>query len=223
MRKLRALWKRIAGFLYSGRDDHEFSDELESHIAMHVEDGVRSGLSAEEARRRALIQLGGAEQTRQAWRDRRTFASLEGLLQDARFGMRMLVRNRAFTVVAILTLAVGIGVSATAFTWIHAVLLEPLGGVAAPGRLVTLESVTPNDGLVPNSYPDYIDFRDRLKLLDGVAVTKPYAFSVGYQDHAERVWGELVSGDFFSVLGVRPARGRLFLPSEYRRYAGRAP
>ena len=74
MRKLRALWIRLAGLLHPGRADHEFSDELESHLAMHVEDGVRSGLSAEEARRRALIQLGGAEQARQAYRDRSTFA-----------------------------------------------------------------------------------------------------------------------------------------------------
>jgi hypothetical protein len=72
----------------------------------------------------------------------------------------------------VLTLAIGIGATTTAFTWINAVLLQPLGGVADPSRLVTLESVTPNGGeWVPNSYPDYIDFRDRLKLLDGIAVT----------------------------------------------------
>jgi predicted permease len=220
---LRAFWLRLWGTLRRSDRQQDFEAELASHIAMHTEEAVRGGLSANEARRQALLRLGGAEQTRQAWRDRRTFAWLEGLLQDARFGMRMLARNRAFTAVAILTLAVGIGVSVTAFTWIHAVLLQPLGGVTDPERLVTLESVTPNDGLVPNSYPDYIDFRDRLKLVDGVAVTKPYAFSVGNQDHAERVWGELVSGNFFSVLGVRPARGRVFLPSEYGDTPGAFP
>jgi hypothetical protein len=143
---LRAFWLRLWGVLGRGDAQQDFEAELESHIAMHTEEALRGGLNADEAHRQALLRLGGAEQTRQAWRDRRTFAWLEGLLQDARFGIRMLVRNRAFTAVAILTLAVGIGVSATAFTWIHAVLLQPLGGVADPERLATLESVTPNDG-----------------------------------------------------------------------------
>jgi predicted permease len=190
---------------------------------MDTEDGIRAGLSFHEARRQALVRLGGAEQTRQAYRERGTLPWLETLMQDVRYGVRMMMRNRGFTAVAVLTLAVGIGASATAFTWINAVLLQPLGGVADPSRLVTLESVTPNDGWVPNSYPDYIDFRDRLKLLDGIAVTKPVAFSVGKEDHAERVWGELVSGNFFAVLGVKPEAGRLFLPAEYGDAPGSFP
>jgi hypothetical protein len=94
------------------------------------------------------------------------------------------------------------------------VLLQPLSGVSEPNRLVTLETVTSNGDWVPNSYPDFIDFRDRLKLFDGIAVSHVSAFSVGKEDHAERVWGELVSGNFFSVLGVKVEAGRLFLPSE---------
>jgi len=223
MRKLRALWLRLRAMMTGHTRDNEFDDELASHVAMHIDDGVRAGLSEAEARRRALIRLGGAEQTRQAQRERRTLPWLENLAQDVRYGLRMMARNRAFTAVAVLTLAVGIAVSATAFTWIHAVLLEPLGGVADPASLVTLESVTPNDGWVPNSYPDYIDFRDRLKLLDGIAVTKPVALSVGREDHAERVWGELVSGNFFAVLGVKPEQGRVFLPDEYGDTPGAFP
>ena len=111
-----------------------------------------------------------------------------------------------------LTLAIGIGATTTAFTWINGVLLQPLGGVTDPNRLVVLESVTPNGELVPNSYPDFIDFRDRLKLLDGIAVTRPSALSVGRDDHADRVWGELVSGNFFARAG-RQARGRPPLPA----------
>ena len=215
MRNLRSLWLRLRGLFGIRIANDDIGAELESHVAMHTEDGIRAGLAPEEARRQALIQLGGAEQTRQAWRERRTLPWLESLVQDVRFGFRMLLRNRAFTVVAVLTLAIGIGVTATAFTWINGVLLQPLGGVSQPDRLVTLESVTPGGGWVPNSYPDYIDFRDRLKLLDGIAVTKPVAFSVGIEDHADRVWGELVSGNFFAVLGVTPQQGRVFLPAEY--------
>ena len=209
--KMRALGLRL---LRAPRSDGEFQDELASHIAMHTEDGVRAGLCPEEARHQALIRLGGVEQTRQAYRERRTLPWIEALLQDVRFGVRMMARNNGFSAVAIVTLAIGIGATATAFTWIDAVLLQPLSGVSEPNRLVTLETVTSNGDWVPNSYPDFIDFRDRLKLFDGIAVSHVSAFSVGKEDHAERVWGELVSGNFFSVLGVKVEAGRLFLPSE---------
>jgi predicted permease len=223
MRKLRALWLRLCGIFSARRAEGDLAAELASHVELHTEDGIRAGLSPEEARRQALIRLGGVEQTRQAYRERRTLPGLESLIQDLRYGLRMMARNRGFTAVAVLTLAIGIGASATAFTWINAVLLQPLSGVAEPNRLVTLESVTPNNGWVPNSYPDFIDFRDRLKLLDGIAVTKPAALSVGNEDHAERVWGELVSGNFFAVLGVKPELGRMFLPAEYGDTPGAFP
>jgi hypothetical protein len=212
--RLRSVWIRVFGMLRGRRAEDEFQDELASHIAMHTEDGVRAGLNPEEARRRALIRLGGMEQTQQAYRERRTLPWIEELLQDVRFGVRMMGRNRGFSVVAIVTLAIGIGTTATAFTWIDAVLLQPLGGVAEPNRLVTLETVTSNGDWVPNSYPDFIDFRDQLKLFDGIAVAHVSSFSVGKEDHAERAWGELVSGNFFSVLGVKTELGRTFLPSE---------
>ena len=212
MPKLRAFALRFFGLFRSRRADDDFAAELDSNVAMHTDDLIRFGLSPAEARRQALIHLGGVEQTRQAHRERSTLPPFESLMRDLRFGLRMLARNPGFTAVAVFTLAIGIGASATVFTWINAVLLRPLAGVRDPGRLVVLESVTPNGESVPNSYPDFVDFRDRLKLLDGVAVTHPVVFSVGSEDHAERVWGELVSGNFFSVLGVKPEAGRLFLP-----------
>ncbi len=217
--KLRAFWMRLTG---RGRTDG-FDAELESHLAMHIEDGVRAGLSREEARRLALIRLGGAEQTRQAYREQGTLPWLEALQQDARFGLRMMMRNKGFSAVAIVMLAVGIGATATAFTWIDAVLLQPLSGVSDPGQLVTLETVTANGDWVPNSYPDFMDFRDHLKLFDGIAVFHISAFSVGKEDHAERVWGELVSGNFFSVLGAKAEQGRMFLPSEVGDVPGACP
>jgi len=223
MRQLNAFVARLRGLFQPQRLDGDFAAELESHLAMHIDENIRAGLSPAEARRQALIRLGGAEQTRQSHRDRRTLPWIESLVQDIRFGFRMLLRNRAYTAVAVLTLAIGIGVSATAFTWINGVLLQPLGGVADPSRLVTVESVTPGGAWVPNSYPDFVDFRDHLKLFDGVAVTRPVALSVGREDHADRVWGELVSGNFFSVLGVMPQQGRMFLSSEYGDTPGAFP
>ncbi len=88
--KLRALGLRA---VRAPRGDGDFQDELASHVAMHTEDGVRMGLSPEEARRQALIRLGGVEQTRQAYRERRTLPWIEELLQDVRYGVRMMARN----------------------------------------------------------------------------------------------------------------------------------
>ncbi len=223
MRRLRALWIRLIGWLRPGRGDEEFAAEIEAHVSIDIEAGRRMGLSKTEARRQALIRLGGVEQTRQAHRDRRGLPWLEDLINDLRFSARMTSRNPAFACVAVLTLAAGIGACATAFTWIDAVLLQPLSGVTDPGRLVTIESVTPNGEWVPNSYPDFIDFRDHLRQFDGIAVSRPSAFSVGQEDHGDRVWGEMVSGNFFSVLGVQPEAGRLFLPSEYGDAPGAYP
>ena len=223
MRKLRAFWLRLFGLLGARSSASGFEDEMASHVAMHTADGVRAGLSEAEARRQALVRLGGAEQARQAYRDRRTLPWLEDLLHDLRYALRMMMRNRGFTSVAVLTLAIGIAVGATVFTWINQVLIQPLGGVSDPARVVTLNSVTPNGEVVPNSYPDFIDFRDHLKLFDGIAVSRPMPLTVGMQDHAERVWGELVSGNFFSVLGVQPEAGRLFLPAEFGDAPGKYP
>jgi hypothetical protein len=145
------------------------------------------------------------------------------LISDIRHSLRMMARNPGFAIVAVATLAIGIATSTTVFSWIDAVLLRPLSGVREPDRLVAVETVTPNGAFVPNSYPDYRDFRDHLTLLDGIAVTRPVAFSVGKQDHAERVWGELVSGNFFAVLGAKAALGRVFLPAEYGDKPGAFP
>jgi predicted permease len=154
---------------------------------------------------------------------RQRSAHMTTLLQDLRYSLRMMRRNRAFTILAVLTLAIGIGANTTVFSWVDGMLLRPLSGVTAADRLVAVETLTPNGAFVPNSYPDYRDFRDQTKLLSGIAVTHPAAFSVGQQDHAERVWGELVSGNFFSVLGTGAAVGRVFLPEEYGDKPGAFP
>jgi predicted permease len=148
---------------------------------------------------------------------------MSSLIQDLRHTLRMMFRYRAFTTLTVFTLAVGIGANTTVFSWVDAMLLRPLSGVASPDRLAAVETLTPNGAFVPNSYPDYRDFRDHLNLVSGIAVTHPAAFSVGQQDHAERVWGELVSGNFFSVLGTRATIGRVFAPQEYGDKPGAFP
>ena len=213
--KLRNLWR-------SKRADGEMEREITLHVALLEEEYERRGMPADEARVAARRTLGGTEQARQMHRDARTILWLNDLIRDIQFGIRMMMRNSAVSVVAVLTLAIGIGACATSFTWIDGILLQPLSGVADPMRLVTLESLTPNGAMVPNSYPDFRDFRDILRSVD-VAASRPSAFSVGPEGHGERIWGEMVSGNYFEVLGVRAEAGRLFRSSEVPDAPGKSP
>ncbi|MEK7755111.1 MAG: ABC transporter permease, partial [Acidobacteriota bacterium] len=135
--------------------------------------------------------------------------------QDLRFGMRVLWGSPGFTTVAVLTLALGIAVNTAVFSWIDAVLLRPLPGVSDSHRLVAFETTQPDGEGRNTSYADYRDYRDNLKLVAGLALSKqPNSLSLGEGERAQRVWGELVSGNYFAVLGVKPLLGRFFLPEE---------
>ena len=135
------------------------------------------------------------------------------LWQDLRYGARVLSGNPAFTVVAALTLALGIAVNTTVFSWVDTVLLKPLPGAADGNELVIFESVHGEGHNI--SYPDFRDYRDHLREIGGLALSQmPNALNIGEGEQAQRVWGELVSGNYFDVLGVRPFLGRFLLPEE---------
>ena len=217
MRKLRALWKRIAGLLHSGRDDHEFSDELESHIAMQVEDGVRSGLSPEEARRRALIQLGGAEQVRQARRERRTLPWVESLARDLRYAFRTLAKHPAVTSIAVFSIGLGIGANATIFSMVSRFVLRP-APVGEPSMLLSLHVAQQGEQCC-NAFPLplYNDLRDQAKSFSGVAAYfELIPASISGSGEPERVWGQAVSPNFFDVLELPMALGRGFSGGDNR-------
>src|SRR5580698_9373108 len=113
MRKLRALALRLRGLFHPRRQEAEFAAELESHLALDTDAGIRAGLNASEARRQALIRLGGPEQVRQAHRERRTLPWLKSILRDLKHGLRTLGKHRGVTAIAILSIGLGIGANAT--------------------------------------------------------------------------------------------------------------
>jgi len=215
MRQLRALIFRIRGLFHSRRSEAEFAAEVESHIALHTEDGVRSGLSKEEARRQALIRLGGAEQARQAHRERRTLPWLESLLRDLSYGLRTLAKHRGATAIAILSIGLGIGANATIFSMVSRFILRP-PPVGDPSTLLSLK--TTHDGDVCcNDFPlpVYKDVHDQTKSFSGIAAyDELIAASIGGSGDPERVWGQAVTANFFEVLQLPMVVGRGFASNE---------
>jgi predicted permease len=206
MRKLRALLIRLRGLLSFHRDEDDFAAELESHVEMHTEDGIRAGLSPEEARRLALIRLGGAEQTRQAYRERRGLPWLETFWQDIRFAARMLAKSPGFTAVAVFTLALGIGVNSTVFTVAEAALLRSWPA-QAPERLAQIISTTPQGKESYFSYPDYQDLAGQSRALEGFLAYARHGALLSVGTESQWVHDDLVSPNYFRVLGFNPQLG----------------
>jgi len=219
MRKLRALWIRLRGVFNRGRGDGEFAAELESHLHLHIEENLRTGMTLKEARRQAAIRLGGVEQTRQAYRERQTLPWVETIGQDLRFGLRMLRKSPGFSAVAVLTLALGIGANTAIFSIVNGVLLNPLPFPHAE-QLVVLHESKPNFEFGSISYPNFQDWRKNNHTFSSMAVARGYYFSFTGTGLAEQLDGEFMTADFFETLGVKPLVGRTFTQAEERPGAG---
>lgn len=200
--RLRSVWRH---FRYRTCTEGELDDELRFHLEERAEDLVRSGLAPEEARRRAHIEFGSAENYKVSMRESRRLTWLEDFLIDIRFGLRAL-RNPGFTVVAILTLTIGIAANTTIFSWIRSVLLNPLPGAGAPERIVALESIAPSGEWFLTSYPDFRDFRMYTKCFESMSVAYPMGLFAGEDQRVERVRAQLVSASFFDLLPSGPKR-----------------
>jgi predicted permease len=219
MSGLRAWFSRLGGLFGKERRDGELAAELEIHLEMHVEEYVRAGMSPEEARRRALVELGGIEQTKEIYRERRGLPWLETLLQDVRFGARMLRKNPGFTTVAIVTLALGIGVNVAIFSVVDATLLDPIP-LPQPDRIVSVFEKWPSFPYGPFSYPNFLDLQRDSSSFSGLAAWRVESFSLTGLGEPEQLHGKMVSGNFFSLLGVRPILGRTFRAEEDQLGAG---
>lgn len=213
MRALRAFWMRLRGFFGSSRRAAEIAAELESHLQFHIEDNLRAGMSPEEARRQAIIRLGGMEQTAQSCRERSTLPWLETVGQDLRFAVRQLKKSPGFTLVVIVTLALGIGVNTALFSIVNTVLLHPIS-LPHPAELVAVDASKPNFPYGSISWPNFRDWSRDNRSFSGLAIYKHAGFVLTGAGEAERIHGEYVSSDLFPLLGVRPTLGRLFAPGE---------
>jgi putative ABC transport system permease protein len=197
--------------------ERELDEEIHSYLELIAAEKQRGGMAPEEAVRTARRDLGGLDQVKESVRDIRIGVSLDILMQDLRYALRTLAKNRAFSTVAILTLALGIGANTTIFTVVNGVLLKPLP-YPEPERLLMLFERQLSSGTLGTVAPaNFFDWREQSRSFDKMAAIDPYPdFILNGAGEAKRLAGAAVSSDFFSLLGVRMLLGRGFLAEEDR-------
>src|ERR1044072_8142522 len=180
---------------------------------MHIDDNIRAGMSPQEARRAAVMKLGGLEQTKEAYRDRATIPFLESVFQDLRFTLRQLRKNPAFAVTAMTMVALGIGASVAIFAFVDAALIKPLP-YQNPSRLLFVTESTPDIPRAAISYFDYLDWKKQNRVFESMDVYGPRGFAINTSAGAEVVPGARTTDGFFRTLGVTPVLGRDFYQGE---------
>ena len=213
MRRLRAFWLRAAATLHRGRWEKELDEELASHLGMHIEDNIRAGMTPEEARRSALLELGGIEPTKEIYRDRRALPAIDRIVQDGRFALRMMRKNPGLTAAALVVLALGIGANTVMFTVVNTVLLRPLP-YPDPSRLQLVETVDENDQPGGTAPPDYYVYRSRNRAFQSFSSFYFGSFDVTGDYEPERIRALIVSSDFLGTLQQPPAIGRDLQPRD---------
>ena len=219
------ILSRIASLLrnISGKQHNEqnLDDEVHSYVDLLAEEKVRQGMNSEEARRSARIELGGIEHVKEDVREARAGAWLDSLLQDLRYGARMLRKNPAFTAIAVLTLALGIGANTAIFSVVQGVLLSPLP-YDQPDRLVMIMESNPRFAHVWISYPNFQDWQRNAQSFLQMAAFMQQGYDLTNPGTPEHVDGSAVTAGFFSTLGVRPTLGREFSAQEDQHGGARA-
>ena len=212
IRYARALWRNVR---HREELNEDLDEELRAYFDAIVADKIRSGALREDALHEARRELGGMEQVKQSIRDAQTGAFMETLIQDLRFALRTLVRNSGFSTVIILTLALGIGANSAIFTLVNGILVKPLP-YPEPNRILMLWETYLRDRALGTVAPaNFYDWQQQTHSFDKMAAIDPYPdFILNGSGEARRLAGAAVSQEFFSLLGVRMALGRDFLPEE---------
>jgi predicted permease len=220
VRSLRALSLRLFGTFGRQRQERELAEELEAHLQAHIDDNRRLGMTSEEARRRALIALGGWSQTAEAHRERRGLPFVETTMQDLRYALRMFRKAPGFVATSLLTLALGIGANTAIFSVLNAVLLRPFD-YPRPDRLMTISSQFPGLNRFWISVPEFIEYREWTHAFSSVGAYATGESNLTAPDRPERVRTMTASTDLFTTLGVAAHIGRTFDAGETR--PGAAP
>jgi putative ABC transport system permease protein len=206
---LRVLRLRLRTLLNREAVEEELDEELRLHLEMQAEAYVRQGMTPEAARRRAVLDFGGVEGHREAARDARGLRWLEETFSDLRLALRSLARTPGFTVVAVATLALGIGANTTIFSAANAFVLRPADAVD-PGRLLRIHRTEHS----PLPYDEFRYVREHARSFTGLFAERNVTVALNAPGGNERVVGEMVSGDFFTLLGVGASVGRVFTAAE---------
>lgn len=213
--RLRKTWLAL-------RNRDEFEDgldiELRHHVEMRAEDLERRGMPREEARRQARIELGSRERYRDEARAAFGLRWLDDLRGDVRFALRTLRRSPGFTLTAVVSMALGVGANTVVFSTVNSLLLRPLP-VDKPEQLYFVNSSRD----ITQSYPAYRDIRDRAQTISGAVLSRISLVAIGDERAAEQQLGYLVSGNYFDVLGIKPAIGRFFHAEDERGGVNAAP
>ena len=222
MSLLADLLSRCRSLLRRGREDDETAEELRFHLEMETDKNVRAGMSPEEAYRQARLRLGGMDAIREAVRDARGSRPLEDLVRDLGYALRSARRNPGFTLVAVLTLTLGIGANTAVFTVVDNFLFRP-PPFEHVDRLVSIRDVNPEQGWtaehnVAGSPGNFLDWRAQSRSFDHLIAWRNWFYSVagpaGRNAVPEQIRGVRISPAFFTMLGVRASLGRTFLPEE---------
>src|SRR5580698_4801053 len=215
MRYVKRLFAKLDNLIRRGRADSELNREVASHLALLEDDFVRHGMSPEEARMQARRAYGGVEQAKQLHREERSVLWLEQMLADLHYACRSLRKAPGFAAIAVLTLALGIGANIAIFTVVNAVLLRPLP-FQHPEQLVRvfddLNGVGAKD--IGMSVPEIQDLRDRSDVFDAISVIWPVSTALSGGDHTERIEMLATGFDYFQLLGVQAALGRVYGPRD---------
>ncbi len=215
MRHLRAAFARIAGFFTGHHADDDLRDELQAHLEMETAENIRRGLQPEEARRRAALASGGLTQAAEAVRAQRGLPWLESVAADIRYALRALRHSPAFTAVVVITLALGIGANTAIFSVVRGVLLKSLPHRDGDRLMYLRQSADgPGQANISFSVPEVRDLREGAKSLAGIAEYSPFSFTLQGEKQAVRIDVGLVTGNYFEVMGLSPALGRLTRPSD---------
>src|SRR5262245_24218456 len=212
---LLRLRRRLLSLALRGKFEREMEEEMRFHLEMQIEQNLASGMAPEDAPQAARRQFGNQTWLKEASREMWSLNSIETLIQDLRYGARMLLKKPGFTLISVFTLALGIGANTAIFSVVNAVLLRPLP-YTNPDRLVRLWETQPKFDRAPFSPGEFLDYQAQNQSFEQMAAYRWVSFTLLGTAQPMRVEAGIVSANFFDLLGAMPRRGRLLQAEDGR-------